>query len=412
MGLAKSRFIEEQEQGWTFFRNKFACPACFQDKDIRVFIQEIATEKECSYCDSLATDEPIAADMNEIMELIMDGIRLEWGDPNDEGMPWDSGEGGWLGSVFDTDEILEKIGFRTMDEKVYSDICGAIRNNQWCQRHVFHLLPPQELISDWKLFSDVVMYKTRFVFYKMEGDSNRLYVGQEPVPSHLILDTLGKLTREMGLVTGIPSGTEFFRARVHTENEECSTIGKLGPPPVSRARFSNRMSPAGIPMFYGSADKLTAVKEVSYDVRLPAVATVGTFVTLKEIKVLDLTKVHPEPGLFDRAKHGIRPACIFLNAFVDDLTKPVKKDGREHVEYVPSQVVTEYFRHIFRDNDKLPIHGILFPSAVKEGGTSCVFFFGPARDQAFFVDKNAIDQWMQLKQPVDRKILQLDDRLF
>ena len=104
MGLAKSRFIEEQEQGWTFFRNKFACPVCFQDEDIRVFIQEIATEKECSYCDSLATDEPIAADMNEIMELIMDGFRLEWGDPNDEGMPWDSGEGGWLGSVFDTDE--------------------------------------------------------------------------------------------------------------------------------------------------------------------------------------------------------------------------------------------------------------------------------------------------------------------
>ena len=158
-------------------------------------------------------------------------------------------------------------------------------------------------------------------------------------------------------------------------------------------------------MFYASGDKLTAVKEVAHGVKYPAVAMVGTFVTLKELRVLDLTNVPPIPGLFDRDNREIRPACIFLNVFVEDLAKPVVKDAQEHVEYVPSQVVTEYFRHIFRDDDELPIHGILFPSAVNGGGMSCVLFFGPASDQRYAVDKNAIDQWMDLKQPVDKKTL-------
>lgn len=412
MGLAKSRWLEEQEQGWSSFDDKFACPECFEDTNIREFIREIASQHECSYCGKSSTDEAIAADMNEVMELIMSGIRLEWGDPNDEGMRWETQEGGWVDEVLDSDDLLLTIGFSTRNDKLYWEIYTSIQDRVWCQRNLYGLLPQQELISSWKYFCKVVTHKTRFVFYKVTPDSTRLHGGQESVTPHLILDTLGKLVKEMHLITTFAPGTEFFRARVHTENEECSTIGKLGPPPVSRARFSNRMSPAGIPMFYGSIDKLTAVKEVSYDVRLPAVATVGTFVTLKEIKVLDLTEVPPEPGIFDRAKHGIRPAHIFLNAFVDDLTKPVKKDGREHVEYVPSQVVTEYFRHIFRDDDEVPIHGILYPSAVNDGGKSCVLFFGPVADKTFFDYESAIDQWMDLKQPVGRKILQLDDRLF
>ena len=312
-------------------------------------------------------------------------------------MPWESQEGGWLGEVWDTDELFEEIEFFAANDELSKDICEAIRVHQWCRCYLYGELPQQELISTWKYFCELVTHRIRFVFYKMKGDSKRSYGGQEPVPPHLILDTLGKLVQQMGLITAIPAGTEFFRARVHRKDEVYSTMHELGAPPATSAHFSNRMSPAGIPMFYGSTDTLTAVKEVAYGAQYPAAATVGTFVTLNEFKVLDLTRVSPIPGLFDRAQHEIRPACIFLNAFVDDLTKPVVKDGQEHVDYVPSQVVTEYFRHIFRDYDKLPIHGILYPSAVNNGGRSCVLFFGAADDQKFFDRENAIDQWMILK---------------
>ena len=235
MGIMKSRMIEEQARGWSSFDDKFACPECFDDPDIREFVQQSVSEHECTYCGKSSTEEPIAADMNEIMEFIMEGIQVEWGDPNDEGMSWESAEGGWLGTVLDSDKLFDEIGFYTANDELYRDICDAYGDRLWCQRNLYGLLPQQELFSDWKYFCYVVAYKTRFVFYNMQGDSGRYSVGQEPVPPHLILDTLGQLVRQMGLITAIPSGTEFFRARVPEKKEVCSTIGELGPPPSNLA---------------------------------------------------------------------------------------------------------------------------------------------------------------------------------
>ncbi len=31
----------------------------------------------------------------------------------------------------------------------------------------------------------------------------------------------------------------------------------------------------------------------------------------------------------------------FLKAFINDITKPIKKDGREHIEYVPRMKHTQ-----------------------------------------------------------------------
>jgi RES domain len=63
---------------------------------------------------------------------------------------------------------------------------------------------------------------------------------------------------------------------------------------------------------------------------------------------------------------------LFLWSFARDLRKPVVLDGREHIEYVPTQVVTEYMRWF----PAAAIDGILYTSA-QNGGTSCVIFCGP-----------------------------------
>ena len=158
-------------------------------------------------------------------------------------------------------------------------------------------------------------------------------------------------------------------------------------------------------MFYGSESKDTAIKEITHEDRKPKFATIGAFATKGELRLLDLTRTPADPGLFDRDMHEIRPVIMFLNAFIDDLTRPIIKDGREHIEYVPSQIVTEYFRHLFRDEDGNPLHGILFPSAVDPAGKSCVLFFGPAEDHKFFPDQNAVNQWMSLEE-VEKLLLE------
>lgn len=189
------------------------------------------------------------------------------------------------------------------------------------------------------------------------------------------MKTIGKVANELDLIRSLPIGTEFIRARV-SEKRLPITVKKLGPPSCDKARYSNRMSPAGIPMFYGSTEEATAIAEINdRKDKAKKYITVATFKTLKAFKVLDLTKLPDFPSLFDENRRHLRAPLIFLRAFLKDFSKPIKKDGREHTEYVPTQVVTEYFRHIFRDEERDVVRGIIYPSARRKEGKSCVLFF-------------------------------------
>ncbi len=59
----------------------------------------------------------------------------------------------------------------------------------------------------------------------------------------------------------------------------------------------------------------------------------------------------------------------FLRSFVGHVTRPVIPDGRQHVEYAPTQVLTEFFRWMAPN----PIDGIALPSA-QTGKRTFVFF--------------------------------------
>jgi hypothetical protein len=168
----------------------------------------------------------------------------------------------------------------------------------------------------------------------------------------------------------------IFRVRVHDPANRLLTAAELGTPSRGSARFSNRMSPAGIPMFYGAFDEQTAIAE-TYDASQgnQVVITVAEFVTARDFPVLDLTKLPQIPSLFDSDRRDTRPGLIFLNDFISDLSAPIEKNGREHIEYVPTQVVTEFFRHCYKHPTHGAVRGILYKSAQRTGGDCCVLFF-------------------------------------
>ena len=156
---------------------------------------------------------------------------------------------------------------------------------------------------------------------------------------------------------------------------ETRAIPKLGPPPIEKARFSNRMSPAGISLFYGATTAEVALAEtfVRKDDK-PAVATVGEFELTRDLWLVNLVDLPSIPDLLDAEHRWQRDGLIFLHAFREDFVKPVIKDGREHVEYVPSQIVTEYFRYRFRYEGSMQVQGVLYPSARSPEGVACVLF--------------------------------------
>jgi hypothetical protein len=178
-----------------------------------------------------------------------------------------------------------------------------------------------------------------------------------------------------GSFTELYAGTCLFRVRVHSETEDFTTAEQLGPPPPELARMANRMSPAGISMFYGALDQNTAVAETFDPNRAEGMAiSIAEFRTAKPLVLLDLVVLPELPSQFDEESRHLRAPLIFLRDFVRDLTRPVERNGYEHVEYVPTQVVTEYVRYALRTPDDQSVDGLLYRSSRPSGDKSVVLF--------------------------------------
>ena len=100
-----------------------------------------------------------------------------------------------------------------------------------------------------------------------------------------------------------------------------------------------------LPYLYTAFSSGTAVAEtLSRPSQLVALAS---YVTAEDLTILDLSKLPPVPSPFDAAKRSERDELIFLNNFVFDIKQPVQKDDSEHIAYVPTQVICEYFAQAF-----------------------------------------------------------------
>jgi hypothetical protein len=347
---------------------KYVCQNCIRNYPLQEVIKQGAIESKCDYCEEIADDELIAADLSELMPRIRESLQTEWADPMDEGVPWDQEEGRYIVPVYDSYDLLEMF-VDTPSEELLWDLAERLGDGGWCQKNPARLTKEEEWYLDWENFSNQLKHHTRYVFYRVEPPTGDIY---EPARSpHEILDTIVELVLEQDLLRTVEAGTTIFRARRHKAERGFSSAEELGPPPSDKAHYSNRMSPAGIPMFYGSVSEDTALNEVDGD----DFATVAMFSTLQPFKVLDLTRIPNVPSIFDEHQNYLRPAIKFLWDFTEDLSKEIEKDGREHIEYVPTQVATEYFRRVFRDLDKEPLRGIIYPSSRHEGGVSWVLFF-------------------------------------
>jgi hypothetical protein len=119
------------------------------------------------------------------------------------------------------------------------------------------------------------------------------------------------------------------------------------------------------------ADEIeTAIEETREDGK--TLASCGTFETLCDLVVVDLTAAPPCPSILVTGSTCARGDSDFLSGLVDDVSKSIKKDDHIHTEYVPTQVVAEYIQHKLKVNDRR-VDGILYSSS-KGSGKNFVFF--------------------------------------
>jgi len=355
--------------GYSSIGDKWVCKGCVAEKYLRQIVESDGQPGECSYCGE-SVESCLEAD--DLVPIVTKGILSEYEDAANS-VGYCSDEGGYLLDTMDNVDIIQEVfdGEETAQGFI-DDLAEAIPICSWVKKNPYGPWEHEVLVSAWEKFSRQVKYHTRFLFYRTSAAEPN--DPDDPGEPYEILDAIGQIAARLELVHSLPLGSALFRVRVHVESETLVKASELGPPPDEHAG-ANRMSPAGISVFYGADSLTTAVAETVDLTRTTGkVITAGSFRAIRDLRILDLTNLQPIPSIFDEDWWGARYLVFFLHRFVAEVTKPIKRDGREHIDYIPTQVVAEYFRRVFRDWDGASLDGIRYPSPRNPGGYNCVLF--------------------------------------
>lgn len=231
----------------------------------------------------------------------------------------------------------------------------------------------QELTFLWELFSKMVMHEQRFTFLKRLEFAGEKFSEDNGLAD--ILTELGGLISKHELSMILPISTVLYRCRFVNGNGNVTSFEDITSAPDDKAKQS-RMSPAGISMFYGAFDSETAIIESSPSATLTSSPHfIGELKTKKELKVLDLTTLPQSSFWMPSDWEGIG----FLHSFNFEITKPIERDDQIHIQYIPSQVFTEYLRHIYQSTDERKIDGVIYKSSIKGAGKNIVLFYNQRR---------------------------------
>jgi hypothetical protein len=270
--------------------------------------------------------------------------------------------------------LTDHIGMDWPDE-LLDDIEGAFTNEVWCERHYYQLDPDDRLKFGWRDFEETTKHWSRYASLLPPAPSEEKWNHSDDVPTSAMLDEVAESIHKVGMIQTLPVGTTLFRVRAHAAAPLPITAKELGAPSPAQAKYPNRMSAAGIAVFYGAFDEPTALVETfdPADAARP-MASVAKFQTIRELTVLSLCDLPATPSYFDLDNAELRFALLFLDSFVKSVSRRTVKDGREHIEYVPTQIFAEFVRFRMRSDAGGPIHGIMYPSAQVPGGRCCVLF--------------------------------------
>ena len=337
------------------------CTRCIGDNDLKQWIRNQSGPRGCDYCN---TSYAPTVELSDLCEYIEACICQYWGRAVDQ-LPYISREGGYQGRTLDTYDVIYDrmeldLPLDTHDSLRWA-IAEGVGDEVWCDYDWLSLDPDVAMISGWTQFCNVVKHKRRFFFQKQGFDPE----DRDSYSPLAILHAIAIYSERHNLIKTINPGTRLYRARDDLKHPRYPA-NEFGPPPYDFCQ-NNRMNPAGVPMLYASFNRSAAVKEVK-----KTSAALGRFTTTHPLRVLDLTQLAPEPGYFADTGRNSAMQLSFLNHFSEKIMQPVARDNLVHVEYVPSQIVTEYLRdYPFKSGS---IDGVLYGSVASPGHKNVVLF--------------------------------------
>lgn len=335
-----------------------ACAAHILDESLLDRLATRFIDPECSFCD--AEGDGVAAPVDDLVAIGMEKVHDEFSPADDYG----SGlaEIGFdYASGHSTADALDEIFEGSLQDAVRAEVSSCGGDQVWVPESFLYFDARQVLSGTWEGFVRRVKHIRRFWFLDESNDPERLGVTD-------FFESVAKLLTRSDIAQTLPAGSTLIRGRMVGADVDPTEFDakELGSPPENVAA-ANRMSPAGVSMFYGSDSVNAMVAEIGAHSEYGH-AVYGTFTTLDDLTIVDLTNLPTVPGYFSQDPDRLQ--IVFLHKFVADLVQPVVLDGREHIDYVPTQIVTEYLRYFAEP----PVHGLRFESSQFLGGLNTVIF--------------------------------------
>lgn len=280
-------------------------------------------------------------------------------------------------TYFDSvDELMDGLYLITDDDDLNDDIKSCFTTEQWISSDIYDEDRRIKYANQWDRFVDMVTHHGRFTFLATPEFKN--IIQENKGKSDDILSVLSDLIIEQGLVKTLSKGMKLYRARKVDDAKVGYAFENITSPPDDCA-FPNRMSPAGISMFYASFEKETASNECIGGESKGLI--VGTFETRRDLKVIDLTTI-PEQSFWVKNWQENQ----FLHHFNENITKRVDPKDTNHLQYIPTQVFTEFLRYMFRDDKGQQVDGLIYGSSKTQEKN--IVLFCNQKESEKFVDKN------------------------
>ena len=335
------------------------CRYCITDDCLAEYVSQGDLIEECRFCGRSDTSGVLVDDLFRQMAMC---LRAEWDDPV-QGAAW---EGGYIGvQLVDSDDLLSHVNEPLGNDDLREEFASAF-DHEWCSLPFYDSNQAEKLIYSWARFRDFTTSKRYQVDHTvMEPDD----AFDDLIQPQEILEGIGQAISQVAdRMFGLMGDVRIVRGRADDPAKTFNTVRGLGPPPAQTAGH-NRMSQAGVSVFYGAESAETTLKEIEDGERLAA--TVGYWTPSRELFYLDLPAAEPIPSIFDTEAGLDRQVLRFLASFAEDLAREVTK--REAVlDYIPTQIASEYIRdHLFDG----AINAIRYPSAADKPAGVCWVVF-------------------------------------
>ena len=308
------------------------CADCFQDEEIRKFIEDSSTS--IAKCDCCGKDNIAVIDLDELSDFLIEFLNLfvevEYGR---ELIPMIQED--W--NIFSSDICA----YRILSEVAHNGHLSFLLDGKF-----LYNLEIQECFAAWERLKSEVQERKRY-FSDISSFNWEVYIKSN---------------------AKILKGDLLYRARITPNGQAVLSENEMGCPPKKWAT-AGRANPLGIPYLYLCKD----IETTFYEIRAVYLdrISVGTFEIVNDLNIVDFSSkislffAYTDSDSNNTLSDIIKRKIIF-DKISADLSKPLRRFDTE-IEYVPTQLICEYCKENGAD-------GIQFNSSLRQGGINVVLF--------------------------------------